>query len=101
VKVIFTPNEGRFLQENDVCRLATCSLKRLAALPDPTRIFPNHEGESTIGEEKTSNPFLLSESLNQAGRTCGRATRLVAVDDRGHPARSKMDRGSVNILISV
>jgi glyoxylase-like metal-dependent hydrolase (beta-lactamase superfamily II) len=36
------------------------SLRRLAALPDPTVILPGHEGGSTIGEEKESNPFLLS-----------------------------------------
>jgi glyoxylase-like metal-dependent hydrolase (beta-lactamase superfamily II) len=39
------------------------SLKRLAALPDPTIILPGHEGESTIGDEKASNPFLLSGDL--------------------------------------
>jgi glyoxylase-like metal-dependent hydrolase (beta-lactamase superfamily II) len=40
------------------------SLRRLAALPDPTVILPGHEGESTIGEEKKSNPFLLSGQRN-------------------------------------
>ena len=27
MKVVFTPQERRFLQERDLCRLATCSLK--------------------------------------------------------------------------
>jgi len=38
----------------------TRSLKRLASLPEALAIYPGHEGESTIGEEKATNPFLLS-----------------------------------------
>ena len=38
----------------------TRSLKRLASLPEALAIYPGHEGESTMGEEKATNPFLLS-----------------------------------------
>ena len=33
------------------------SLARLAELPDETRVIPGHGNETTIGEEKRSNPF--------------------------------------------
>lgn len=35
------------------------SLQRLLELPDETRVFPGHRGETTIGRERRSNPFLL------------------------------------------
>jgi glyoxylase-like metal-dependent hydrolase (beta-lactamase superfamily II) len=31
---------------------------RLLSLPDETRVFPGHLGETTIGRERESNPFL-------------------------------------------
>ncbi len=34
------------------------SLRRLTALDDTTRVIPGHGPETTIGEEKESNPFL-------------------------------------------
>ena len=34
------------------------SLQKLCALPDETRVFPGHMGETTIGREKRYNPFL-------------------------------------------
>jgi len=35
------------------------SIKRkLMALPDDTRVFPGHEGETSIGWERVHNPFL-------------------------------------------
>jgi hypothetical protein len=64
VKVVLTAQERRFLQENESCRLATCSLKRLISLPDPTMIYLGHEGESTIRDERASNPVLLSGDLS-------------------------------------
>jgi len=33
--------------------------KKLLTLPDETTIYPGHGEESTIGEEKRSNPFLI------------------------------------------
>jgi glyoxylase-like metal-dependent hydrolase (beta-lactamase superfamily II) len=42
------------------------SLQRLAALPEETRVYPGHDyGQtptSTIGWEKTTNPYLLCKS---------------------------------------
>lgn len=32
---------------------------RLLTLPDETRVIPGHESETTIGEERESNPFLV------------------------------------------
>ncbi len=41
--------------------------KKLLCLPDATRVFPGHDygvaPSSTIGQEKSSNPFLLRESF--------------------------------------
>lgn len=36
------------------------SLKRLCGLPGETRVRPGHGGTTTIGREKTSNPYLRS-----------------------------------------
>ena len=30
----------------------------LAALPDDTRVLPGHMGETTLGRERATNPFL-------------------------------------------
>ncbi len=37
------------------------SLGRLCQLPDQTRVRPGHGGSTTIGREKTSNPYLRSD----------------------------------------
>jgi hydroxyacylglutathione hydrolase len=43
-------------------RQILCSLRdRLLVLPDATRVLPGHGPETTIGEERQSNPFLQSE----------------------------------------
>lgn len=34
------------------------SLRRLMTLPDATRVFPGHGPETTISQERVSNPFL-------------------------------------------
>ena len=36
------------------------SLKKLAELPDNVRVLPGHEGATTIGEEKRSNPYFAA-----------------------------------------
>jgi glyoxylase-like metal-dependent hydrolase (beta-lactamase superfamily II) len=43
------------------------SLRRIASLPDETVVYPGHGIETTIGEEKQSNPF-----LNGTARIVGR-----------------------------
>ena len=35
------------------------SLKKLTVLPDDTLVIPGHGSHTTIGREKTSNPFLV------------------------------------------
>ena len=37
------------------------SLARLSTLPDDVRVRPGHGGSTTVGREKTSNPYLRSE----------------------------------------
>ncbi|PIS13747.1 MAG: MBL fold metallo-hydrolase [Candidatus Tagabacteria bacterium CG09_land_8_20_14_0_10_41_14] len=37
------------------------SLRRLMELPDDYKIYPGHGPETTIGEERTNNPFLKPE----------------------------------------
>lgn len=57
------------------------SLQRLAALPEETRVYPGHDyGQtptSTIGWERTTNPYLLCQSEAEfvALRTGGRSPR--------------------------
>lgn len=36
------------------------SLKRLMEFPDNFKVFPGHGEETTIGEEKANNPFLIA-----------------------------------------
>lgn len=43
------------------------TLKKIAALPAETIVYPGHGSETTIGEERVSNPF-----LNGAARIVGR-----------------------------
>ena len=43
------------------------SLKKIASLPPETVVYPGHGPETTIGEERTSNPF-----LNGTARIVGR-----------------------------
>jgi len=33
--------------------------KKLLILPEDTRVFPGHGEETSIGEEKKDNPFLV------------------------------------------
>jgi glyoxylase-like metal-dependent hydrolase (beta-lactamase superfamily II) len=37
---------------------------KLFALPDDVRCYPGHEGETTIGRERLSNPFVGDAALN-------------------------------------
>jgi len=37
------------------------SLDRLTSLPETTRVRPGHGGSTTIGKEKTTNPYLRSD----------------------------------------
>lgn len=108
VEAIATPGhtvDGRsYLVEDNVCtgdtlfiggcgrtdfpggnpRILWQSLQRLAALPEETRVYPGHDyGQtptSTIGWERTTNPYLLckSEAEFVALRTGKNAPRPIA-----------------------
>lgn len=63
-KVIFTGDTlflgtiGRTDLEGSDETLMTKSLKHLAQLPDDTVVYPGHGPQTTIGQEKRTNPFL-------------------------------------------
>lgn len=57
--VLFRGSVGRSDLPGGNARVLTQSLKRLAALPDATRVYPGHGPATTMGEEKRSNFFLL------------------------------------------
>lgn len=56
--VLFAGSIGR--TDLPLCdpRAMHASLQRLATLPADVRVFPGHGGETTIGRELASNPFL-------------------------------------------
>jgi glyoxylase-like metal-dependent hydrolase (beta-lactamase superfamily II) len=35
------------------------SLRRFLTLPDDLRVYPGHGPETTVGQERRTNPFLL------------------------------------------
>jgi hydroxyacylglutathione hydrolase len=57
------------------------SVMKLMELPDETRVLPGHTDETTIGRERTENPFLRywlqSEALDEPCRVAGEAATLV------------------------
>jgi len=56
--VLFKRSIGRTdLWDGDYETLLESIRKKLFTLPDETIIYPGHESQSTIGEEKASNPF--------------------------------------------
>jgi len=57
--VIFREGIGRTdLQGGDHETLLTSIRKQVFSLPDETRLLPGHGSDSTVGYEKTHNPFL-------------------------------------------
>jgi glyoxylase-like metal-dependent hydrolase (beta-lactamase superfamily II) len=56
---LFAGSVGRTdLPGGDWDQLVASIRTKLFALPDPVRCFPGHEGETTIGRERRSNPFV-------------------------------------------
>ena len=58
------------------------SVLRLLELPDETRVLPGHTDETTIGRERSENPFIrywlgAADSLEEPCRVAGRAATLV------------------------
>lgn len=58
---LFAGSIGRVDLAGGSSREIMRSLKKLAALPDRLIVYPGHGPESTIGEEKRSNPFLQGD----------------------------------------
>lgn len=64
------------------------SLARLTAtLPDDTVLLPGHGPSTTMGQEKTSNPWLAAE---------GRGTAELRHTDQGHPGEAQADDGDAD-----
>ncbi|MBN1941996.1 MAG: MBL fold metallo-hydrolase [Phycisphaerae bacterium] len=56
---LFAGSIGRCdIPNGDHARLVRNIREQLLTLPDETRVFPGHGPETTIGREKTANPFL-------------------------------------------
>ena len=55
---LFAGSVGRTDLPGGDSRILTASLKKLKALPDPTRVLPGHGPASTIGQEKQINFFM-------------------------------------------
>jgi len=58
--VLFAGSVGRTDLRGGNARELTKSLKRLAELPDDTRVYPGHGVSTTIGSEKRGNFFMRS-----------------------------------------
>lgn len=59
--VLFRSGVGRWDFPGSDQRALRRSLERLCTLPDGVRVRPGHGGATTIGREKTSNPYLRTE----------------------------------------
>jgi hydroxyacylglutathione hydrolase len=57
------------------------SVMKLMELPDDTRVLPGHTEETTVGRERTENPFLCywlqGEALDEPCRVAGEEATLV------------------------
>lgn len=60
--VLFRGGIGRTDLEGGHAPTLLRSLRRLLELPDCTRVFSGHGPATTIGQERTTNPFLLDPS---------------------------------------
>ncbi len=57
--VLFQGSVGRVdLPGGDWATLERSIARLLGALPDETRVYPGHMGETTLGRERATNPFL-------------------------------------------
>ena len=62
---LFQGSIGRFdFVGGDGRQLITSIFQELMPLPDETRVLPGHGSETTIGEERQSNPFLNDSGID-------------------------------------
>ena len=63
--VLFAGSAGRTdLPGGDIATLQKSVREQILSLPDDTRLLPGHGPETTVGQEKQSNPFVTT-MLNQ------------------------------------
>jgi hydroxyacylglutathione hydrolase len=61
--VIFSRSIGRTdLPGGDFARLMRSIREEVLTLPDDTRLLPGHGPETTVGDERIGNPFLISQA---------------------------------------
>lgn len=65
---LFAGSIGRYDLPGASFREIMLSIKKLATLPDHTKVYPGHGPASTIGEEKRQNPFLQNLSTFEKSR---------------------------------
>ncbi|MGB7267370.1 MAG: MBL fold metallo-hydrolase, partial [Terracidiphilus sp.] len=58
---LFAGSIGRTdLPGGDLRKILRSLKERILTLPDATRVIPGHGPETTIGQERETNPFLIS-----------------------------------------
>ncbi|TVR58876.1 MAG: MBL fold metallo-hydrolase [Gemmatimonadales bacterium] len=61
--VVFAGSIGRTdLPGGDMQQLLASIRREILSLPDDVRLLPGHGPETTVGRERTGNPFLISQS---------------------------------------
>jgi glyoxylase-like metal-dependent hydrolase (beta-lactamase superfamily II) len=97
---------GTSAPDGDLAKLKHSILEVLLSLDDETRVFPGHKEETTIGDERRSNPFIRAwldgEGLGaEPCRVSGEeATLLLWADDYdgGHKALVRFSDGTETIV---
>jgi len=65
---LFKRGVGRWdLPAGDFDLLARSIREQIYTLPDETIVFPGHGPRTTVGEEKTGNPFVTMDALRRQG----------------------------------
>lgn len=57
--LVFLGSIGRYDFPNSSAEAMAASLRRFLTLPDELAVYPGHGPETTVGQERRTNPFLL------------------------------------------
>jgi hydroxyacylglutathione hydrolase len=57
--LVFFGSIGRYDFPNSSAEAMAASLRRFLSLPDDLAVFPGHGPDTTVGQERRTNPFLL------------------------------------------